>query len=280
MSLFDKATVFDLQSSSFVDGPGIRTTVFFKGCNLKCKWCHNPEGISFERQIMVYKNKCTGCGKCSEVCQNKPCVFCGRCIEICPNDARKICGEVWSLEDVFEKVERDKLFYEASGGGVTCSGGECMLQIEFLAKLLCLCKKNNINTAVDTAGCVAWESFETILPYTDLFLYDIKCISPELHVRGTGVDNSLILENYLRLIDKAAVCVRIPIIDGFNTDENELQKISDFLNQHPPKEIQLLSYHAMGEHKYAALNIVKENFKVPIEEVINTMRRMLLPASN
>jgi len=258
MPHFDKAMIFDIISGSFVDGPGIRTTVFFKGCNLRCKWCHNPEGISPKQQLMIFKNKCLSCGKCTEVCENKPCILCGRCAMVCPNDARKICGREYSVAEVFEKIIKDKAFYDASGGGVTCSGGECMLQTEFLMKFLKLCKSNGIHTAVDTAGNVPLEWFEKVLPYTDLFLYDIKCMDSDLHINGTGVDNALILKNYIYLIKHAKVYVRVPVIGGFNDDLQEFTKIDDFLKQYPPSNVELLPYHAMGEHKYNALN--KTNF--------------------
>ena len=154
-----KAMIFDIQRNSFVDGPGIRTTVFFKGCNLKCKWCHNPESQSAKRQMMFYADKCTGCGKCKEVCPNglKSCGFCGKCELYCPNDARKICGREYTVDEVFAEIVKDKSFYDNSGGGATFSGGECMLQPDFLCEILKKCKENGIHTAVDTAGNVPWE---------------------------------------------------------------------------------------------------------------------------
>lgn len=166
-----KAVIFDIQRNSFVDGPGIRTTVFFKGCNMRCKWCHNPESQSAQKQMMYYKDKCTGCGKCAKVCPNqlKKCDFCGKCELYCPADARKICGKEYSADEVFNEIAKDKTFYENSGGGATFSGGECMLQIGFLCEILKKCKENGIHTAVDTAGNVPWEYFEKILPYTDIF---------------------------------------------------------------------------------------------------------------
>ena len=192
-----KAVIFDIQRNSFVDGPGIRTTVFFKGCNMRCKWCHNPESQSAQKQMMYYKDKSTGCGKCAKVCPNqlKKCDFCGKCELYCPADARKICGKEYSADEVFNEIAKDKTFYENSGGGATFSGGECMLQIGFLCEILKKCKENGIHTAVDTAGNVPWEYFEKILPYTDIFLYDVKAFSEDLHKRGTGVSNKLILEN-------------------------------------------------------------------------------------
>ena len=200
-----KATIFDIERSSYVDGPGIRTTVFFKGCNLRCAWCHNPESQSAKPQMMFYKNKCTGCGKCREKCPHnlELCDLCGKCSLFCPQDARDICGKEYTVDEVLKEVLKDKVFYETSGGGVTFSGGECMLQIEFLTKILKACKENGIHTAVDTAGHVPYERFEQILPYTDLFLYDVKCFDSEKHRQYAGVGNGLILENLKKLLAKS-----------------------------------------------------------------------------
>ena len=163
-----KATIFDIQRGSFVDGPGIRTTVFFKGCNLRCKWCHNPESQSPKKQILFYKDKCTGCGKCKTVCpyNHENCDFCGKCALFCPNDAREICGKEYTIDEVLKEILKDKDYY-GQDGGATFSGGECMLQIDFLEEILKSCKENGVRTAVDTAGNVPWEYFEKILPYTD-----------------------------------------------------------------------------------------------------------------
>ena len=153
-----KATIFDIQRNSYVDGPGIRTTVFFKGCNLRCAWCHNPESQNFQKEILFYKNKCTGCGRCNGVTVDDDKFFCF-------NDAKEICGREYTVDAVLREVVKDKLFYENSDGGVTFSGGECMLHIDFLIKILKKCKDNNIHTAIDTAGHISFDSFKKILPY-------------------------------------------------------------------------------------------------------------------
>ena len=165
------ATIFDIQRSSYVDGPGIRTTVFFKGCNLHCAWCHNPESQSPTPQMLFYRSKCTGCGKCREKCPNalEKCELCGNCTIYCPHDAREICGEEYTVDGVLKEILKDKVLYENSGGGVTFSGGECMLQIDFLTGILKACKENGIHTAVDTAGHVPYERFEQILPSKPAF---------------------------------------------------------------------------------------------------------------
>ena len=271
-----KAMIFDIQRNSFVDGPGIRTTVFFKGCNLRCKWCHNPESQSFEKQMMFYKDKCTGCGKCREVCPNhlQSCDFCGKCELYCPADARKVCGREYTPAEVFAEVIKDKAFYDNSGGGVTFSGGECMLQLDFLCEILEKCKSAGIHTAVDTAGNVPWKSFEKILPVTDLFLYDIKAFGAELHRKGTGVSNELILENLKNLSGRADIIVRIPVIGGYNDNDEEIRQIADFLKQIKIIKAELLPYHAMGEHKYTALGRNPESFNVPNKNFMNRSQQL------
>ncbi len=260
-------TIFDIQRNSYVDGPGIRTTVFFKGCNLRCAWCHNPESQSAKPQMMFYKNKCTGCGKCKEKCPNalEACALCGRCTIFCPRDARKICGKEYSVDEVLREIIKDKTFYENSGGGVTFSGGECMLQIDFLTEILKACKENGIHTAVDTAGHVPYDQFERIIPYTDLFLYDIKCFDSELHKQYTSLGNELILENFKRLSGTGKpIWVRIPIIPTINDSLEEMIKIKTFLDLcRKPEKIELLSYHALGEHKYSALGMCVRKFDAP-----------------
>ena len=274
----NKANIFDIQRSSFVDGPGIRTTVFFKGCNLRCKWCHNPESQSFEKQMLFYKDKCTGCGKCREVCPNhlQSCDFCGKCELYCPAEARKICGREYTSDEVLAEVIKDKAFYDNSGGGVTFSGGECMLQLDFLREILEKCKSAGIHTAVDTAGNVPWESFEKILPFTDLFLYDIKAFGAELHRKGTGVSNELILENLKNLSGRADIIVRIPVIGGYNDNDEEIRQIADFLKQIKIIKAELLPYHAMGEHKYTALGRNTESFNVPNKNFMNRSQQLFL----
>ena len=272
------ATIFDIERNSYVDGPGIRTTVFFKGCNLRCAWCHNPESQSAKPQMMFYKNKCTGCGKCKEKCPNhlESCELCGKCTLYCPHDAREICGKEYTVDEVMREILKDKVFYENSGGGVTFSGGECMLQIDFLEEILKACKENGIHTAVDTAGHVPFACFERILTYTDLFLYDIKCFDSEKHKQYTGVGNESILENLKRLLTtKKSVWIRIPIIPMVNDTEEELQKIKAFLEAcQSPKKIELLPYHAMGEHKYEAIGKEVQMFAVPSEEKMMRLKKI------
>ena len=260
------ATIFDIVRNSFVDGPGIRTTVFFKGCNLKCVWCHNPESQDFKPQMMFYRDKCTGCGKCKEICPTPDnCTLCRKCTLYCPVDARKVCGKEYTVDEVFSEIIKDKAFYDNSNGGVTFSGGECMLQIDFLLEILKKCKENGIHTAVDTAGYIPFESLEKILPYTDLFLYDIKCFDNEKHKKYVGVENELILENLKKLFHaNAKIWIRIPVIAGINDSLQEMHCIKNFLFAYGKSEkIELLPYHAMGENKYAAIGRDVQRFIPP-----------------
>ena len=268
-----KAIIFDIERNSYVDGPGIRTTVFFKGCNLRCKWCHNPESQNFQKEIMFYKDKCTFCGRCKDLSVNDENF-------ICFQDAKEICGKEYTVDEVFAEVIKDKSFYETSGGGVTFSGGECMLQLDFLLEILKKCKENGMHTAVDTAGHIPWESFKKILPYTDIFLYDIKAMNDEMHREYTGVTNKLILENLTKLLtSNVCVWVRIPVIPGVNDTEQEIKSINDFFESYGyPEKIELLPYHAMGEHKYASLGKTSEKFDVPDKETIEKLKSIIVPS--
>lgn len=272
------ATIFDIERNSFADGPGIRTTVFFKGCNLQCIWCHNPESQQRTPQMMFYSDKCRGCGKCKEVCDNKDCTLCGKCALYCPADARKVCGKEYTADEVLAEIIKDKAYYQASGGGVTLSGGECLLQLDFVVELLKKCKQNGIHTAIDTAGHIPFECFEKVMPYTDLFLYDIKLFDSEKHKKYVGVDNKLILDNLKKLIkSNARVWVRIPIITGINDSVLEMQKIKEFLSgEKQVEKIELLPYHALGENKYRAIGRIPQEFLVPDSDKIEKIRKIFL----
>lgn len=275
----NRAIIFDIERNSFVDGPGIRTTVFFKGCNLKCAWCHNPESQSVKRQMMFYKNKCTECGKCKEVCPNnlEECDFCGKCTLFCSNDAREICGKEMTVDEVFKEVIKDKAFYENSGGGVTFSGGECMLQIDFLHKILKKCKEHCIHTAVDTCGFVLKKAFDKVIPYTDIFLYDIKAIDEDVHIKCTGQSNKIILEN-LKYLDNrdCKIEIRIPYVPECNS--NQIEKIAEFLKplKHITK-VKVLPYHNYAGSKYEALNMKNTLSEIlPTEDEIKSAEQLFL----
>ena len=276
----EQGMLYDIAHASFVDGPGVRTTVFFKGCNLKCNWCHNPESQSCAPQMIYYQNKCTGCMECKNVCPNQmeSCNLCGECTKYCPVNARKVCGKVWSVDETMDKILQDKMFYEISSGGVTFSGGECMLQIDFLEALLKRCRQEGIHTAVDTAGLVPWDYFQKILPYTDLFLYDVKCYSEELHKEGTGVSNGKILENLKKLAEaeefKGEIIIRIPVIPGYNMSDEEMQQIAGFLKGIRHSKVELLGYHKLGENKYAAIDKDVTKYSVPSAEEIKRLEEL------
>lgn len=272
-----KAIIFDLQRGSFVDGPGIRTTVFFKGCNLRCKWCHNPESQEKSPELIYYRNKCSGCGKCKEICKYHllSCSLCGKCALFCPNDAREICGKEQTTDEIMDEIMLDKRYYDSSNGGVTFSGGECMLQLEALTELLKRSKEKGVHTAVDTAGNVPRESFERILPYTDLFLYDVKCVTESLHKEGTGVSNRLILSNLEFLASKGAnITVRYPVIPSFNDKREELTGAARLIYSLGIKSVELLPYHAMGEHKWLALNKPVVRYSAPTDEQMAEYRKL------
>lgn len=264
-----QGTLFDIQRFSVHDGPGIRTTVFFKGCNLRCFWCHNPESISLNQEIQLLETKCIGCGRCFAACPHgchktaegrrlydrADCAACGACAAACPAEALSAVGRDYAAAEVLEIVERDKPFYVNSGGGMTCSGGEPMLQTGFLEELLRGAKALGIHTAVDTAGNVPFRLFEHVLPHTDLFLYDIKCADAAAHAAATGADNRLILDNVRRLSEAgAALWVRIPVIPGVNGTLDNMARTAGILRGLDGVQlVELLTFHRLGGGKYESL---------------------------
>ena len=221
--------ITNIQKFSIHDGDGIRTTVFFKGCPLKCEWCHNPETQRFEKEMEVDGEKCTGCGTCASVCPNgavrmtedhrpawdpKACTFCGKCENFCPAGVREIVGREYTVKELTKELMKDQMFYEESGGGVTFSGGEVMsMDMDFILAMAKELKRQDVTLTIDTCGYVPYERFEKILPYVNTFLYDVKVMDPELHKKYMGTDNKLILENLVRLSqDGARIYIRIPTI--------------------------------------------------------------------
>lgn len=263
--------VFDIQRFSVHDGPGIRTTVFFKGCNLRCFWCHNPESVDLLPEIMFVPQKCIGCGKCLTACKNgchaaadgkhvflrENCVRCGECAKTCFAKALTIAGTCKTAEEVLDEVEKDMPFYKNSGGGMTCSGGEPMLQTEFLRELLMKAKDRGISTAVDTAGNVPFENFLEVLPYTDLFLYDLKSMDDSVHREATGVVNERIKENIRKLSEAGArIWVRIPVIPGVNAEAGNMEATAELLKPLNPELVELLTFHKLGGGKYESVGRV------------------------
>ncbi|MBO5726723.1 MAG: glycyl-radical enzyme activating protein [Clostridia bacterium] len=241
-----KAIISDIKRFAVHDGEGIRTTVFFKGCPLKCVWCHNPESISFSPQVAFYKNKCIGCGECQKD---------GFTADKCLVEARVAYGKEVTVAELMPLLLEDIDFYETSGGGVTISGGECLCQADFCAELLAALKKTGVGTAVDTCGFVTRESIDKVLPYTDVFLYDIKAIDEDVHIKCTGQSNKQILENikYIDSLNKA-IEVRIPFVPNYN--DNQIEKIAIFLKGlKNVKAVKILPYHSYASGKYAALGM-------------------------
>ena len=263
-----KGRIFEIKRFSVHDGSGIRTTVFFKGCNLRCAWCHNPEGLSYKAQEAFYEHKCIGCGECDKKDFKT---------DDCMGEARIVYGRDISATELLCEILEDKDFYDASGGGVTFSGGECMLQIDFLEEMLKKCKENGIHTAVDTAAHVPYSYFERIMPYTDLFLYDLKCMDSEKHKKYTGVSNEQILENLSKLLDSGKrVWVRVPIVPSVNDTDEDVMAIRDYLRSHgSPERIELLTYHAMGKHKYDALGIEAQVFFALSDERMKELKKLI-----
>ena len=264
-----KGSVFNVQRFSIHDGPGIRSVAFFKGCNLNCWWCHNPEGKNSKPQLQCYPEKCVGCERCLDVCPNgcfsivdgkkafarEKCMACGACAEACPAQSLVLCGREWSSDELAEELLKDKIFFE-DGGGVTITGGECMMQVQFLAETLEKCKREGVHTAIETAANVPFRCFQEVLPWLDLVIVDIKCISEEVHKRNVGVSNRLILENIDRLLQlkKAEVWIRVPIIPQFNMDTEELGRIADYIgNLEGVSRVELMKYHSLGNSKLKSL---------------------------
>jgi len=261
-----KAIVFDIQKFSIHDGPGIRTTVFLKGCPLRCVWCHNPESWRPEPELLFTAAKCTGCRRCAEVCptgvhaftadgrhelDRAACVRCGKCVELCPAEALELCGRSLTVEEVMAEVRKDRVFYENSGGGMTLSGGEPMMRPEFTFALLNAAKKEGIHTALESCGFAPREEFERILPVTDLFLFDIKTMDEAKHLRLTGRDNRLILSNLEFLNGAGAkIVLRCPLIPGLNDTPSELAKIGELAERlSGVTGIDVEPYHPLGVSK-------------------------------
>ncbi len=259
--------VFSVDRNVVDDGPGIRTTVFLKGCPLRCVWCHSPQSQSKEQQLLFIENRCIACGACVEICPKdaqeisgtarrilwERCDDCGECARVCPPMALEMAGEWMTVEQIMDIVRRDTVYYKNSGGGVTFSGGEALAQPEFLAACLERSKQEGIHTAVDTSGFAQWSVFERILPHTDLFLYDLKQMDSGKHEEMTGVGNAVILENLKRIDGRGKpVWVRVPLIPGYNDSIENLRQVAEFAkNLTNVERISLLPYNGAAGAKYS-----------------------------
>ncbi|MBQ8540695.1 MAG: glycyl-radical enzyme activating protein [Clostridia bacterium] len=287
----ENVLISNLQRFSTKDGPGIRTTVFFKGCPLRCKWCHNPETHLASMEIMYNRENCTLCGRCVVACpegaitienntvitDTDKCTSCHKCTEECYYNAREISGKALTFDEICDVLERDIPFYSESGGGVTFSGGECLMFPEMLTRLLKFCKARRIHTAVDTSGFAAWEVFQKILPYTDLFLYDIKAFSSSLHKEITGVENTLIWENLEKLSKIGAnVNLRLPVIEGCNGDLADIEETARCSAEFGIKKVNILPYHDMGKYKYTKLgrDYDSNSMSTPSDEKLEEIKRI------
>ena len=273
-----KGHIFNIQKFCLHDGPGIRTTVFFKGCNLRCRWCSNPESQQMAVQLTLDKSKCAGCGACVAACPQKArsmeegfskvnaalCNRCGVCLENCPGGAIAVEGKLVELEQVLAEVKKDKVFYDTSGGGVTLSGGEVLLQLPFALALARRLREENIHVAVETAGAVPETQFAELVSEVDYVLMDLKHYDSASHRAGTGLGNAQVLAN-LRLLQKSGVpfLVRIPVIPGFNDALEDGASFARLLKKMEVKQVQLLPFHRLGCHKYELLGLSYDYANTP-----------------
>lgn len=287
-----KGLIFNIQKFSVHDGPGIRTTVFMKGCPLRCAWCSNPESQSFLPELLVREINCKQCGACLAVCpqgairitkkagrkiDRQKCNSCLLCVESCLFDSLKPCGKTMIVRDVLEEVLQDRLFYKNSGGGVTLSGGEPLAQSKFVRDLLAECKKEGLHTVLETAGHGSWKEIEKALRFVDLILFDIKHLDSVRHQRTTGVKNNIIMENLHKAAAMNPVWLRVPLIAGFNDSAGHIKKIAELGRDVGAQKISLLPYHEGGKSKCEQLGTPYgfPDGKAPDERHIQKLKRII-----
>ena len=289
-----KGWIFDIKKFAVRDGPGIRTTVFCKGCPLRCPWCHNPESFEGGGELAFSPDKCIGCGACVEACPfgalqldkwgfctclRDLCVRCGECADVCFGGALEMIGQEVTIEDVMVELRKDAPFYKTSGGGVTISGGEPLAQFEFVTALLRQCQAEGFHTAVDTSGHVPWEVFAPAVEYTDLVLYDLKHMDPAVHEKYTGVSNDLILDNLRRLAGCGVpVEIRIPVVKGLNDSPENIDATGEFISGlENVSAVRLLAYHRLATAKYVRLGLDNpaEDLESPDDERLSEIAERL-----
>ncbi len=283
--------IFDIKRFAIHDGPGIRTTVFLKGCPLHCLWCHNPEGIENKFELIARPSRCARCYSCISACplaaisensgpieiDRSRCDLCGKCVKVCMYEALEMAGREISVKDVIEEVEKDRIFYEQSGGGVTISGGEPLGQPMFCGKILTALNKKNIPAALDTSGLAPWEVLATNARKADIVLYDLKMIGAKKHKKYTGVSNALILDNLKKLSrEHKNIVIRIPLAAGVNDDDENIRLTIDFLTPlETIKKVSLLKYHKGGSEKYKNLGKAScfKIYETPSDQRMEEVRR-------
>ena len=294
MSKSDHGIIFNIQGYCIHDGPGIRTSVFLKGCPLRCFWCQNPESHSFYPELFFAEEKCTGCGNCVQVCPEKAicmhgkasqtdrrlCKSAGLCVDACPNGARAAIGRRATADEVFKEIAADSLFYQESGGGVTLSGGEPLAQPEFAAGILKKCRHAGFHTALDTCGYADWTTAKEVLRHVNLVLFDFKHMNPEMHKRHTGASNELILQNAEKIHHEMSIPMqaRVTLVPGFNDSPENLEATARFIAEKLSNAIpvHLLPYHRLGEAKWERLDRKNETeaIEIPGERQLAECRRI------
>lgn len=285
-----KATIFNVSRCSVSDGPGIRTVVFFKGCNLNCEWCHNPEGLNFNSEISFTAKKCINCGRCKAVCKRgcftengfdrTNCITCKKCANECPSKALEVVGKTYTPIELYNEIIKDYHFF-VHGGGVTLSGGECLCQSEFCCELLKLLKEKKINVIIESAFNVPQENVEKVIKYADTFYVDLKLVDSEKHKKYTGKNNKLILKNLERFCKETYVIVRVPLIPSVNDDIENLQQTVKLAKKFGAKGVELLKYNPLGVSKYDTLGKHGKTFsresqtKEQIEKLVSTLNSFI-----